>query len=623
MRPTLSKSANSTLKFSIFLWLAIVSILLLSAVLLIRDLTATSLWADEGWTIAATAESNPIKVVTEWVAEDVHPPLFFMELNIWRKLTGDTIFAMRYYSVLITLTGVALMYQLGTSMFSERAGILAALFLGMHDLVRVLTQEVRHYPQQQTTTVLAMWLYWRFWQRPTRKRGIAFAVGGAVLIWSHYWGGFVLLAMAIHAGMTRWKQLKVYVFAFGGIGLLYIPWLPALYHQITIERPSGLPHALENSWVVYRTLAFQLAGTPELFWIVLGIVGTLGVFIIKRPKEWLPTTASGLPAMIIILTVGLSLLVNTQYATLSFRSLAVIIPPLMILVAHALAQFRLQEQVIMVVFIVIQSLATTSAQPIERPPWPDMAEFVAQHTTSDERILLELDTDEHSFWYYLDRSGADVRYISTEDARNRDAENFDTFLADELADVDGVWVPKFGFENEIRGALEAQGFVVSTPMIEWERYVDGRPIELWRYDHIDHEAENVFGGVMRLMRSGVTQHETWVTVNLLWSPTETLDRNYTISAFLLRPGSPPFPIDLPDSYPMEGRSPTIDWVADGMYFDSRVLSTEGVPAGTYMVGLKVYYFLDNNFTQLEIAPAEDCSTNTSCEFIFLDTIDIQ
>ena len=349
----------------------------------------------------------------------------------------------------------------------------------------------------------------------------------------------------------------------------------------------------------------------------------MGVFATTKRVDWMPTAASGLPALIIVLTVGLSLLINTQYATLSFRSLAVVIPPLLILVAHALSQFRLQEQGILVTFIVIHSLATTSAQPIARPPWDAMAEFVAQHTTSDERVLLELDTDEHSFWYYLDHSGADVHYISTEDARKRDEDNFDAFLAESLDGVDGVWVPKFGFENEIRPALEAQGFVLSTPFIPWERYVDGRPIELWRYDRPDSEPENVFGGVMRLMRSSVEKHDDGVTINLLWSPSETLDRNYTISTFLLVPGSPPLPDPLPDGYPMEGRSPTIDWVADGMYFDSRQLSTENIPPGSYLVGLKVYYFLDNNFTQLEIALADDCSTNPNCEFIFLETVEIQ
>lgn len=595
-----------------FRWFALLAILLLSSLVLIHNLDKTSLWADEGWTIAATAVDNPIAVIDEWVEEDVHPPLFFMGLNIWRQFTGDTIFEMRYYSILMTLIGVALMYRLGKAMFSTRAGLLAALFFGLHDLVNVLTQEVRHYPQQQTATILAMWLYWRFWQRPTRNRGIVFAMGGAVLIWSHYWGVFVLMALGLHALITRWQNIRPYIAANLGIALLYVPWLPVLYGQITTERPEGLPHALENSWTVYKTLAFQLVGIPEILWLVLAAAGTLGALHAVHSSGWRPTPASILPAMIIVITIGLSLLINTQYATLSFRSLAVVIPPLAILVAHTLAQFRRAELRVMVIFLIIHSLATTSARPVERPPWPEMADFVEAHQNG--LVLLEMDTDDHAFAYYLDN----VNYISTETKRKSDPTRFSDFLTQTLADKDGLWLVKFGyFAYDIRLDLQEQGFVNSLPPIEWGQYVDGRPIELWRFDRPGEEPGVTFDDVMGLMRDDMRVDGQQVTISLLWSALQTPERNYTVSTFLLQPGQPL--ADQHDSYPFNGRSPTLDWQVGGIYFDQHHLSA---PPGRYLVGVKVYYFVDTDFTQLEIVPASDCSAHEACEFIFIDEIEI-
>lgn len=168
------------------IWWPVLLPLLLGAALLIVGLTETSLWSDEGWTIAASAEANPLHIITEWAAVDVHPPLFFINLSIWRLFVGDTVLELRYFSVLVSLVGVALAYRMGSEMFGRRAGLLAALFYALHDLIAVLTQEVRHYPQQILLALLVPGLYWRFWQRPDRWRGAAFALGGAALLYTHY-----------------------------------------------------------------------------------------------------------------------------------------------------------------------------------------------------------------------------------------------------------------------------------------------------------------------------------------------------------------------------------------------------------------------------------------------------
>lgn len=604
------------------LWL-LTAILLFGAYWLSHDLTATSLWADEGWTIAATNEANPALVISKWVYGDVHPPLFFIGLNVWRQFTGDTVFEMRVYSVLITLIGVALLYRLGRALFSERAGWIAALLFSLHDLVVVLTQEVRHYPQQQTLTILALYTYWRFWRKATMRRGICFALAGAALLYTHYWGGLVLLAVALHALITRYRQLPRYIFANSGITVLFAPWLPAIYHQITLERPRGLPHALDNSWVVYRTLANQLMGVPEIFWICLAVVGVAGLFISRHPRQWLPTPATLVPALVVIVTVGLSLLINTRYATLSFRSLAVIIPPTLLLIAHTLDQFRRNEFVIIFAFMLLQSVAITGAQPVERAPWPTVATFINQHSADNSGILLEMDTDDMPMQYYLDQTSPSLPVLSSESLRLNTPDAYRADLVAWLAQQDGLWLVKFGyFAYDIRPEIEAEGFVQSAAPIEYGRYADGRPIALYRYDRVPEAAVATFGDVLALVRHDVRLDDEQLTINLLWSPTVTPDRNYTVSLFLLTEAGT---LALPnqDSYPFEGRSPTLLWQVGGSYFDNGQFNIGALPVGRYRLGVKVYYFTDTDFSQLEIASPSDCSSDRACEFIVIDEVEIR
>ncbi len=596
-------------------WLALLP-LLLGAALFITGLTDTSLWADEGWTIAASAEPDPLRVVSEWVAVDVHPPLFFTNLNLWRLFTGDTILELRYFSVLWSLVGVALAYRIGGELFGGRAGLLAALFYALHDLIAVLTQEVRHYPQQMALALLVPGLYWRFWQRPDRWRGIAFVLGAAALLYTHYWGGFVLLALAVHALMTRTRRLRPFVLAFGGAGLLFAPWLPVLYHQITLERPGGLPHALENSRQVYAVLVYQLAGIPEWLWLILALVGAFGAYA-AMPPRYKPSPASLIPLLVAVLPPVLSVLVNTVYPTLSFRSLAVIVPAVILLAAHGLAQFRARERRVVLAFIVIYSLTSSSAQPIERPPWPQIAAYMTQRSGENDVILLENDTDEFALAYYIEHTGTGVDYAHTEAERLLRPASYAAYLDAALDGKTGLWVSKLGWPAlaDIRPELEARGWVQSAPELDYGMYND-RPILVWRLDRIpDGPPRATFDETLRLLRAEAIQHDDGVTVNLLWSPAEMPAQEYTVSAFLLGPAFANH-----DSRPLDGLSPTSDWEAGGLYFDSLRVDTAGLPPGEYAVGVQVYSFADIDFSQIVNAPVDDCSADADCRFIVIDTL---
>ena len=607
-------------------WLAFLTIYLLSAYGLIHNLDTVSLWADEGWTIAASGVDTPDKVITDWVAVDVHPPLFFLELWSWRQFSGDTIFAMRYFSVMLVLLGVAVAYRLGKDMFdSVFVGMVTALFFGLHDLVNVLTQEVRHYPQQQLMTALTLWLYWRFWQKPTRTRGIVFAIAGAALIWSHYWGGFVLLAMGVHSLLTRWRKFLPFIYAYVGLGLLYMPWLPAIYNQITIERPAGLPHALDNSWIVYKTLAYQLVGVPEIFWLGLALASLLVVGLqSSAPRSnwqiWKPHSGVVLLWLVIILTVGLSIGFNEFYPTLSFRSLAVTIPALAALIGYAMANFEGRGRAFFVLFLILQSLFTTSAQSLPRAPWVDYADYLVKHSTTSDLILMELDTDEYAVQYYIDQQTDNIRYTHSQSDRAKNPESYD--FAGVLADYGGVWVAKFGwYEFDIRSELVNMGFSPASPPITWDNYSDGRPIEILRYERPPTTAPLLtLGERFALYHFASEIHPEWVTVNMLWSPLVEIDDFYTVSVFLLHEsGQILTPESQHDNYPLEGRDPTLDWQADTYHFDSYVLSTTNLPAGSYQIGLKIYRAVDGDYSNLEILSPSTCA-DADCTYAVLKNI---
>lgn len=578
----------------------IVLILLLGYGLLLHGLNEYGLWVDEGWSVAATNGGNPLGV-TEMVAEDVHPPLYFYGLHFWRGLTGDTVFAMRYFSVLVAVICAVVVFRLGKTLHSEFAGLLAAALYVLHDLVLVLGQEIRQYPQGQLFTVLLVWMYLRWWEKPTRPRMIALILAGVALLWTLYWGGFILLALGIHSLITRRNIIKPAIF----IALGFMPWLPVLYIQITQQIGSeGLGHALPATWYGFQVLIYQLVGRPEWLWLGLAAIG-----ILSFTHRQLDTRRLAL-GLVIIITAGLSILINRHFPILTFRMLSILIPLILILAAVAVAQLSHLLRMAAGTGVIMLSLWLPSAGHPVHLPWHDVAEFTAQHSAPDDVVLIDTWFDTYALVFYLDQHR--MEHIPSE-LQWRDGQPVNT------SGVDGLWLVRYSSDAPTQENLTD---FIQTGTFDWQ--TDLSPITLIRYDRppIEDDFVTIFGGedaALRLVRAKTRQTASGVVVSLWWSPSVDLERNYSISTFLLDANGAL--VSQHDSYPLENYSPTASWQADSLYYDSHYLSTADLPNGRYQIGLSVYVFLDEAFT--EIATLQPLTCAIACDFITLDRLEIR
>jgi len=612
-------------------WLMImVGVLLVGAGLLTRDLhDYQPLWVDEGWSIAAAQQGTLIDV-TEFVAADVHPPFYFQLLAIWQTVSGESIVALRYLSVLTVLLSAALVYKLGRGLVNPYAGALAAGLFLLHDLIGVLGREVRQYPLTQLLAVLVMLLYWRVWITPpadNRLRGrlAAFVIAGVALLYTHYWGGFLLLALGLHTLITQFGRLRAYIAAFALMGALFLPWVPVVLRQISGEADGGLGHALPANRAGFDILTFQLLGRPETLWLILLAVGAVGCYFHMREHTWaLPYTLlrrynPGLmPALAVLIPVGASFAISFAFPTLSFRALSMIVPAAMLLIALAVANFHTYERAVLTLIIIALSLSLTAARPAVRLPWPDVAAFVAHYTDDTDAILIETDFDTYAYDYYLRGQNPDATVLFTEVERRRTFDTFEAFTADlntQLENVDGLWITRYSSDIDLLPTLEAAGWR-RTASVFWDTEV-GVPVETWRYDRPTDAELTTFGDALILRQGAAQIVPDGVAVSLLWSPTQNLVTNYTISVFLLDADG--VLVAQNDSYPLGGRVETAGWSADSLYFDGHLLPTTDLPAGTYTAGVRVYTFTDETFSEIAVQAPSHCN---GCDFYDLGTVEI-
>ncbi len=142
-----------------------VSIKLRNTILILLLLTAFSLrlyrldhqeiWGDEAH--SAYVASLPLLSAVSPRTE-TNPPLYHLLLYFWVKLTGSSVFALRFLSLVLGVLTVSLVYRLARLAFGELVGFLAALLCAISPFLVYYSQEARMYALATFFTTLSMFL---------------------------------------------------------------------------------------------------------------------------------------------------------------------------------------------------------------------------------------------------------------------------------------------------------------------------------------------------------------------------------------------------------------------------------------------------------------------------------
>ena len=124
----------------------------------------------------------------------------------------------------------------------------------------------------------------RWWHRPSRANRIGYVLTSILLLYTHYLGGYVLIAQLIHLLITRLpvhprRRLFDGLFLFGAIGLGFLPWLPVVIDQNSVRwtNPLYYQNALPNSIETYHAVRTALFGHYYVLMILLALIGLVNL----------------------------------------------------------------------------------------------------------------------------------------------------------------------------------------------------------------------------------------------------------------------------------------------------------------------------------------------------------
>lgn len=322
----------------------LVVLLALSAYVRTRSISG-SFWMDEGLSVGIA--SHPLADIAGVLRQDGSPPLYYLLLHVWMDVFGRSETAVHWLSLTAALLTIPAAMWAGWSLWGKRAGYLGAALCALLPFLTAYGEEARMYSLMALFALLTSAFYVHAFVY--RRRGYlpAFAVGQALMLYTHSWGIFFGVGAFLALGLVwretaaeeRGRLVKDALLAFAGAAVLFLPWVPTLLYQAA---HTGAPWANRPRLGVPIQIARDVLGgygaaIAMLLGSGFGIATALAAHKGRGDREKLSIwVLAAIPVVTIALAWGLSQL-SPAWAS---RYFAAFVGPLALLAALGLARAR-------------------------------------------------------------------------------------------------------------------------------------------------------------------------------------------------------------------------------------------------------------------------------------------
>jgi hypothetical protein len=308
-------------------------LVLLSLFVRSRQLHA-GFWIDEGISVGIAHEHWTS--IPHLLRQDGSPPLYYMLLGLWVRLFGDSEAATHTLSLVFGLACVPLAYFAARAVFGRTAALGATVLAALDPFLTYYAQETRMYELEALLSLVVAWSYVEGILRGKRAWTPVFVVATALLAYSHNWGLFLCIGLAVATFAFARDRLRLFGIAAAGVAVLYAPWIPTLLLQ---ARHTGAPWSTRPS--VHDL--FLSAGTViggDASYVALVLVGGAalgGLLVHQRTRERREIAAL---LTVTAVTVVVAFIASQVSPAWTARYFAVIFGPVILVAGKALERAR-------------------------------------------------------------------------------------------------------------------------------------------------------------------------------------------------------------------------------------------------------------------------------------------
>ncbi len=289
----------------------VAALVVVAAALRFLYLGYQSIWVDEMLTIGA---STPKEGYSIWhlLRYNIHGPLHSFVVYLFRR-AGDGDAWLRVPSALAGVASVAVLYAWVRRWLGRNIARLSAILLAVHPLHIHYSQEVRNYAFVFFFGLLSCYVFDRFCERATPRRGAGYVLAMAAAALSNFTAAFLFVAHTLIyfiRGGVNGKTVGRWVVVCVVILVLISPWVYRIYTFVDVSRlvTPVMPGQIETAERLRGDTTVGLAAIPYAFY-TFSVGFTLGpslrelhddasiVTVLKRhwpPVVWVALLFGGL-----------------------------------------------------------------------------------------------------------------------------------------------------------------------------------------------------------------------------------------------------------------------------------------------------------------------------------------
>jgi uncharacterized membrane protein len=208
--------------------------LIIGLVLRLFNLNYEGLWNDELFTADTANPRHNLGHIIHLLKLDIHPPLHNILSHYWSKIFSYSDTSLRMFNVLLGLWGIVSMHHLGKLLFNKKVAMYAVLLATVNYFLIRYSQEVRAYGLLFLLSNYSFYFFVKLMRGEiTLKNALAYGLITAGLLYTHYFGMFVMAAQFLASFViVQWSTVKKYFWKYAltflSPILLFLLWLPVL-----------------------------------------------------------------------------------------------------------------------------------------------------------------------------------------------------------------------------------------------------------------------------------------------------------------------------------------------------------------------------------------------------------
>ncbi|HLY82521.1 MAG TPA: glycosyltransferase family 39 protein [Acidimicrobiales bacterium] len=218
--------------------------LILVAGVILRFWTSSDLWLDEA--LSVNIAKLPLRQLPAALRHDGAPPLYYVLLHFWMRAFGQGDFAVRALSGLASMIALPFAWLAGRRLGGRTCAWATLVLTATSPFAIAYATTTRMYSFMILWSLLGLLALARALERPTRGTLACVALSTAVILYTHYWG--------------------LYLVAVTGVWLL----LRARRAEATVARSSGEERNASRRCLI----AMVIGSLPFLAWVPIFVFQT-------------------------------------------------------------------------------------------------------------------------------------------------------------------------------------------------------------------------------------------------------------------------------------------------------------------------------------------------------------